>query len=364
MIRELISLGIKGSDIVLSTLKKIEKEKQALKKPTKVTLAAGLIAGAVAAKKIFDSIRGPEAQPQEQAPKKTPAEKTDEKGKVSDALKQAAQGLSTLQSGAAAKSILMGIGSVAGPIGAVAAMVGGLIIDAAHAFKDQVKAAATTVANTEDARSRVRNIISGDQGSFLRTVRADIDVNSQRAIVEALGNKFGVVQDDLKKSITRLFGDRQNPTDVKQAAELATGNFAALGTDRGFFMQQIADSFSGLPPTVRQKMTAQMLDMIPEKDLFKQYDIGARQTVTTFDNLERDRAQMMLGENNVNVQAAIKIQALLNQLDTSMNNGMGKIINLIDKYGTKIIDNPEEGVKQAIGDIGDFAAGIMRKAVF
>ncbi len=364
MIREVLGLGIKGQDVVLSSLKKIEKEKKKFAQPQKVLMQAGPggYTPSFAAQRAAQMGGQPAAAAIQAAQKNAPQsgqnetvqkmeqiyrkEKSDDRNKelrqkmtkFAQGTAGVAAGVGTLQTGAATKAVLEGVASAFGPIGMVVGKMAGTLVDAAQTFKDQVKSSANIVADTARAQNVAHNIMGAGNERFLRKQRVDIDVASQRALVEGMGQKFGVVGEHLRKSVERLYGDMNNPTDVTQAASLATGNFAALGTDKGFFMQKIADQVNTLPPSAKQEIMSQMMDMIPKDEMFKQTDAVIRGVTTTFDNLERERAQMMLGEKGVNVSSAIQLQHTINTIDSALNNGMGKLVSALTVAAKKIND--------------------------
>lgn len=344
-VREVLQLGIKGQDIILSALKKIQTEK--LKFAKKATIPLGVGPGAPAP----SSTPEPTPEPAEKPPKPKPEK---EKHTVRDV----AQGLASMEAGTALKATFKGVGSTLGVFGGQVGEALAMTVDVLQKFSANVRQASSSVADSEDIKSRVLNLIggypaAGYQRGFLREAagpdkgRMDISVSMQRTIVEALGSKFGIVGKELQASVRRIFGTGQTPTDVTQATQLATGNFSALGTDKGFFLQKIADSFSGLPPSVRQKMTAEMLNMIPEKDLFKQTaeQTKAQTAEATFEDLDRQRAKDML-KVPTNVSQAQDIQRLMNTLDTGMNNVVGTLLGVV------------RGQKDAVEALKDVAAGL------
>jgi len=348
MIKEVLGLGISGAQLVVSTLKKINKEKEQFKKRATMALSSE-------ERGRLEAIRQERTNIRERKELESGGEekKTTVQDHVDNVLK-VGQGLATLQAGAATKALVEGIaGAVSiaqpelAPFSNAVAQSAGMIIDSAQNFVTQVRNASAIFADTQETKSRAFNLTGNSE--FIRNQRVDLDMNSQRALVEGLGSKYGVVQEHLRRSIEGVFAGN---TDIHQATSLAQGNFNALGDDKGFFMQKIADSFSGLPPSIRQELTASMLDMIPKESLMKE-NVGAqeeRANVTGFDNLDRIRAAGMAA----NAPMAQNIQSVINRGDDALVNGMGELASgigdLIDGIGS---------LKETIKNAGATGTAIM-----
>jgi hypothetical protein len=369
MIEEVLSLGVKGDDLVLSQLQKIQEQKEKFSRPSEVsvTAATGNTAQTpgpgqkqapqeTKAQGVFknnlDAVKGQKEAlnkgfeksqkkeaPEKETPTKPTKEKEDqeEKKKSSDSFKELAQGaitaaksLSTLSAGSA----LRGAASLANLIpfyGDQIAAVGQGIITAAESFRANVESAARINLDTAESRSRIGNLVQGSGGGNF-TGRVDLDLNSQRALAETLGAKFGTVQRPLQDAIQELFRDRDGRgVDVTQATQLAQGNFNALGTDKGFFLQKIADQLGSLPPSFRQSIQADLLSNISksEQDTEDPGLRGARSTVTRFDNEQRTRASQIA--TPLATDQALEITNTLNRIDVSLNGGFSRMIAALER---------------------------------
>lgn len=339
-VREIIELGIKGADLVFRHLNKIQAEKKKLEKPSTVNLtspASGQSGASLASN-----------SPAPQAPV-TPQPQNEEK---SDAGKEASRNWQTAASNAVStasaaasqdtRGLILGVGHAldvwtVGISGILAEMAG-----AAISFKDRVKTAAVEWADTTSARQTARNyardaefLRKGDRTTFRN--RQDITTGEQQQIISMLGRQYGRLSDDFKDAIRNLYGTRDRPHDIGQASEIASGNFTALGNDRGFFMQKISDQLQNLPPSVRQRLMGQLFQQIPENELFSQGDENykVRTDLNKFDNMERDRSRAMVTSGG-NMAAALNIQKIQNDIDTGLAKAVGSLTEALQKAARMI----------------------------
>jgi len=217
---------------------------------------------------------------------------------------------------------------------------------AALTFKDKIKAAAQGYADTADALNTVRNYTTDREGKngddrFLRAQRPDMSVNEQRGIVEALGTQYGRFSLEFKDALRTLYSNKDGQAfDIKQTTALAQGNFEALGTDQGFFMQKIANSLQSLPPSAKQALMPQLISMIPSEDRFKQNDAGIRGTTTEFDDLNRQREAKLLygpeGNDVSRINNAKAIQETQNEIDQGLASAADSLITALRDLSKKL----------------------------
>lgn len=340
MVSEVLNLGIKGSDLVLRQLKQIQATKKKLTEMTTVRVGGAMAVAAAmgsAATKLNEQVRSfREERKESEKPEKKEHEKI-----IGDKTQSVLAGAGSLDTGGLISSLGNAFNmDTFGVSGAAATMA-----NAALTFKDKIKQAAQSWADTQSAASNSRNFAGDPQ--FLRSMdntqfksRRDISVGDQRGIVDALSSSYGKMSGEFKDSIRTLYGTRENPYDVKQTTALAQGNFESLGTDQGFFMQKIANSLQNLPPSAKQKLMPQLFSMIPDEDRAKQYDYGERATTTAFEDQDRAQAGTMLSLRGANGESAVSmaqsIQAIQNTIDTGLAGVMASLIGALSAASTKI----------------------------
>lgn len=374
MITELLNLGIKGSDLVLRQLKQIQEVKKRLSAITNVNVR-GSSSGLTSAAAIAGAVAGVAGSPLSRKSSEDD-EKINKKNAEAMAghFQNVGNSIANMDASGFAKSL---VGMTAGlttmiagldPTGSAARVVAAtaqaanMTIDAAVTFKDHVKASAQTFGDTMDAQQSAMRytkdaqfLRGGDNTSFHS--RRDISVNEQRGIIEAVGGKFGKMSEDFKQSLREVYGTRDKPYDVKESTDIATGNFAGLGTDKGFFMQKIADSMGNLPPSARQKMQESLMGMISDDDRTLQSadSTYARNTNTTFDDDTRTQAEGLVKLPGA-VENAKAIQDLTNAIEMQMGNGINQLVTAlrtltdkIKKEGVRTTNPPPNGQRTLLG---------------
>jgi hypothetical protein len=330
MITSVLNLGIKGSELVLAKLQKIQKAKEKFIKPGKTTVT--LKAQSDKQKQDQTTQQQQQATTQQQADQK---KEDDSKKKESDAYKDvansakgAAAGLATLSAGSALKGVT-GLLAAIPVVGVGVSKAAEGIITAAESFRSNVENATKINFDTVQSQSRIGGLIQGSKGGNF-TDRVDLDINSQRALAESLGEKFGIVQKPMQDAIKELFKSKDGKSvDAQQAAQLAQGQFSALGTDKGFFLQKIQDQLNGLPPSLKQAMTSSLLKNVGKEEQMTETSTGARQAVTDFDNEQRARAADIATPDAI--KNALEITGMLNKIDGTLNGGFSKMITTLEK---------------------------------
>ena len=372
MIEEVLSLGVKGADLVLSQLEKIQEEKEKFARPSNVSINAAQNSafppapgqkseqkdtkGQSVLKSILDAVKAQKDalvkgiegkgktkqasdQPKPQNQPTTPEEKKKEEKnetleKLGQSAKGAAQGLATLSSGNAIRGVAQLLRAIP-YVGDSLAEGTTMAVTALESFRANVENASKISLDTAESKSRIGNLVQGSRGENF-TGRVDLDLNAQRALAESLGDRFGIVQKPLQDAIKELYKDQNGKkVDVNQASQLAQGNFAALGTDKGFFLQKIADQLQSLPPTMRQAMEASLLKNVTKAEQMTETSADERGTVTRFDKAQRDRAKDIMGESSVGSDGvkrsaadnALQIATAMNQLDGSLNRNFNSLLN-------------------------------------
>lgn len=368
MIETLLKLGISGSEIVTQKLKKIQGERAKFEKPVKMKF--GPVEGGAGNPQAPYQQQQPNqpqpAEPPKQDDKPKPANAKEDKPKLNENVKAGMSAIGGLDGVALSKSIITGVSGLAGPIGMMAGQIATGIIDAATAFRDKIKQSASLYADTMDAKNTAIRYAGEQFSDFIMSSRRDVDRNTQRAIVSGLGSQYGKFSNEFRTQIERLFGDKiqgGKTADINETASLAQGNFSALGTDKGFFMQKIADSLGDLPPSMKQKLMGQLIEAIPEEERATQTDVGIRSTVTEFDNMARNKAASFSSDTNVDL--AKNIQRLTDTLDVKLSDSIGmltrKIEGLIEAPSTT--DYILGELRSAILDLRSAITGAFRSMI-
>jgi len=333
---EILKLGIKGADLIVSTLKKIQEEKKKFSRPAETRVSLGKSDAAPSGADLArDRYATAPAEPPEKADR-AEQKKTKEETTAAERWQKAGQAANTIFQGAASlstsgliSSIGQALSQITIPFVGAALGVAVTMANSALTFKDKIKSAAQDWADTTDAQSTAAFWSRGDSqflraGDTSRKGRSDISVAEQRGIMETLGPQFGRFTTEFKDALHTLYNNgKQQNYDVRQTTALASGNFEALGTDQGFFMQGISDAVRRLPPSARQAIMPQLWSQIPEEDRQKQSAelTGIRTANVAFNDQDRAQSAAMLTAGDgmaANLSYASQIQGIQNSIDTGL----------------------------------------------
>jgi hypothetical protein len=253
-----VSLGIKGQNVVLKNIKDIKKQADALTKNKAVLNFGKGIAGIIA------GLTGKTGSP---AP--TPEQKNEEKRqnkKFSDSIKKfgnsakdfarSAEGfdpVSVIQSGISSigKSFsgISILGNTLGTLPAgIADIVNSMVSMASGAVNLAKSSAATQYGlSNRNATTRYYGGEGIGQGGMSRAQHSEL--------VMTIAGSFGKIQKPLQETVNKLIESKN--TDA--LSRVAGGNWASTGTDKGWFLQQIANETQGLPPSIAQAIQNSLL---------------------------------------------------------------------------------------------------------
>lgn len=260
----LVTLGVKGQDIVLAQMDKIRKKgKDLSKSKTTVDLAAkgGRGAGKVTPGKIIDDQKSENEKIKNTRRRKTedaaPSNggqdnkgETENANKMSQAVKKFGRGADRFANAAATLSptaLIQSIASTLPFLGAVASAAGGALESAKSSTFGAYELAKRNAAMKYYGGEQIRGRSLRNQGALS---------NSEHAMfVAAVSGSMGKIQKPLADEINKLIGKK----DTRALARAASGDWESTGTDKGWIASQMMSGTEGLPPSIRQKISAAML---------------------------------------------------------------------------------------------------------
>lgn len=370
-ISEIINLGVKGADLVVSQLKKIQEQKENLSGSTTVNLSAGvqgklekmgskpgdytnlqerlknredrLITRKEALQKKEEKTATKQGQnadkeaaggAEEAIPEVAMAKAVQAKfDSIGNTLAGIGQGAATLSGAELGKSIASAIG---GPLGAI----GNLFIGGAMNLASNIQQANSLVADTAAAQAAAsrfgRGVEAGSGHEFLyHGTRSDVSREEQRGILQNLGAQYGRMTEQFSRFADSFYGTNEKKFNIEQTTQMLGGNTASLGTDQGFFTQKILDGLKDLPPTIRQALTEQVLKTIPESDRAMQTDAAAR-TAVTAQNEESRRNAQNLANNPEAQEAARTVQQAQNRASERLNDVMARLVIVLEGLASRL----------------------------
>ena len=348
----LVTLGMKGQNVVLSTMEKIRKKGGELtKKKKNVTLTTKFTAEHAAAKKeLAEAVKpggerpggerpggerpggerpggerpggerpgGERPAPDDSATKFTNSVK--KFGRHTDRFANAAATLSP-------SSLIQAIASTLPFLGAAAAAAGGAL--------ESAKSSTAGAYELSKRNSTVAHYGGDLVGGRSSRGQGFLSNNEHALFVSAISNSMGKIDKSLADALNKLVGTK----DTRALARAAAGDWESTGTDKGWMASQIMSGAEGLPPSIRQKLSAAMLknfggeiqDATPEQKTRQEraaYYENAQETQTT---RLADTAASAQFENAAGkmVNSMMALNDALNDMQNAMVKGAGKMVTAI-----------------------------------
>ena len=358
----LVSLGLKGQNVVLSTMEKIRKKGGELTKKKKtVTLTAKFAAEKAAAKKeLAEADGGKKSTAQAPkpgtasgaapkpgtasgaapkpgtasgaAPLEIPPSKSDKKfsaavDKFSGGAKDIASAASTLDPAATISSVTSAVGTSLSGLSFATISLGRLPEGIAH----MANAAMTMAKNSVDMAKQAtaayhalatRNAAAEHYGGMVET--GPMSRNERAMFIDAVSNSMGRIQRPLAAEINKLVGTK----DTRALARVSAGDWESTGTDKGWMLGQISNSFQGLPPSIKQKMQAALLkNYSSEIQEMKPGPAEAQRKARSFADLEEDQTAKLASRNT---EGALEMAKTFNDLQLKMFDGGLKLVKTVN----------------------------------
>lgn len=367
MVKEnaVLQLGVKGADLVVSTFKKINKQKDQFSKAAKLALgAAGKFAFAKGGAAADDAAISKRRQEETRATRATRA--------AGEAMLNVAQAASTLnpteliRSVAAsgfglAAGIAQGVGNAAwGGVGDVAKSLieysGKLTDIAINAASGAVQAAKGALPIAVEQEARRSMLMAGGSGMNAAINTDTMSRANAASLSQALIPVVGKIEQNsrMARQLTRLFETRNGQiVNREQAMSIAQGNFSVLGTDKGWFVNQLSSQFNGLPPSIAQELRAQLMEFTAGEEQkegasFRQKqvnmeasDLAAATKIASMDLTAVAEANKNLNELSVQMVGSAK---QLNVALAGAAKGLGDFLGSINK---RIEEANAEAAKKA-----------------
>jgi hypothetical protein len=356
-----VSLGIKGQNVVLKNIKDIKKQATDLSKgKTSVNLKGK--GGGVVGNNIIPPQQSPD--PWEQKEERKNNKKFSENiNKFASGSKEFVKGVAHFDPVAAVQQTISSTGSALGAMAKAIPGIGDYIKDLPKGVADITNAfvgmgaGALQMAKESTAgqyaisnRNETMRYYGGEgigQGGMSRAQHSEL--------VMTIAGSFGKIQKPLQETVNKLVESKN--TDA--LARVAGGNWASTGTDKGWFLQQISNETSGLPPSIAQAIQNSMLksnaDLIQEKGEEK----GAQRLNATFQNQAEDQTTALYNKAAESEASLTNLNKSINKMQASMFDAGVGMATQIDKASGKIKELVEsfDKMKKAVNDFSVMGHG-------
>jgi len=367
----LVSLGLKGQNVVLSVMDKIQKKgKDLTKKKTTVPLAVKTVPDKDKKttpgkdKKTTpgkDKKTTPEEKPEPGKrspgkPSEKPAfvpgpsfsdqEKTNKRfsaavDKFHGGARDIASAASSLDPAATVSSITSAIGTSLSGISVMGVSLGRLPEGIAAIANSMLTMAKSSTDMAKQATAAfhqltIRNAAAAHYGKQI-TEQGPLSRNERAMFIDAVSNSMGRIGKPLADEINKLIGTK----DTRALARVSAGDWESTGTDKGWMLGQISSSFQGLPPSMKQKLQAALLknysseiqDMAPGQ-------AAVQQSAATFANMEEDQTKRLYSKAAENMDSVTGAIQKMNDLQVTLFSTGLKFTKAIDDAATALAELP------------------------
>jgi hypothetical protein len=377
----LVTLGMKGQQIVLATMDNIRKKgKELTKKKTTINLAAKASSGSGKAVPGSEKIPGRPTIPttphpqqeksdkkqeksdkkQEESDKKQ--EKSDKQGKkTADKISGAMQNFAHSSAGLdpieftkgvtlAAGRGLSGMSIMGNSAGNIPELVATLMTTALSHVTGALESGKQATAATYAQQQRNMTVSHYGGGNVQAEAAAAGMSNSEYSsmMMRVIGSN-GKLDTSLKSMVTELAKTK----DVTQLGNVASGNFESVGTNKGWMMQQIMDSIGNVPPEIRQNLMKALLPQI-EGDIMGNEGQGARGRAAGYANEAEAQNEKLYNVSDYKTMSAAnkainEAQVTMVTAANEMAKGIYTLIKNVENLGVKLNKLGEDARNSSIG---------------
>lgn len=341
----LVTLGMKGQNVVLSMMDKIRKKGGDLsKKKTTVELAAKPTpkkTGAPGTEKPGAEPGAPGTPPLDYLPTKSNKKFSGAVDRFSGGAKDIASAASSLDPMAAVSGITSAIGTSLSGISVLGVSLGRLPEGIAAIANSTLSMAKNSVDMAKQATAAfhqltTRNAAAETYGEKI-TKEGPLSRNERAMFIDAVSNSMGRIGKPLADEINKLVGQK----DTRALARAGAGDWESTGTDKGWMIGQMASSFQGLPPSIKQKLQAALLknysgeiqDMAPGQ-------AAVQQNAAAFANIEEDQTKRLYDKSAESASSVTGAIQKLNDLQVSLFTTGLQFTKSIDDAATALAELP------------------------
>ena len=325
----LVSLGVKGQDVVLSTMNKIRKSGEALTKKksvldfiSKITKASssGLSSfknmAKGAASLPFEKKQTDEEKKKEKADKENNKQFSDGAKKFGEGAKSIASAASTLDPTATLASATSAIGTSLSGISFLGVSLGRLPEGIAAMTNSAVSMAKNSIDMAKQATAAYSQLASRNAArSFYGGNVEDtnqISRNEMSMLVDSISGSMGKIQKPLADELNKLTGTK----DTKALARAGAGDWESTGSDKGWLLQQMSNGMSGMPPSIKQQFQASMLRQNSDLIQSNAGEAGPQKNAAELANMEEDQTKLLYDNSLKGESTDPRVLSMMGKLNT------------------------------------------------
>jgi hypothetical protein len=325
----LVSLGVKGQNIVLAQMEKIRKTGQAISKSkTVVDLMSKTGKGAATAgapeklieqeKKENDKVKKTH-QHEAEDEKKTGSKLKDTVGKFGQGVQNFAGAASSLDPTSTISGITSALGTTLSGISVLGVSLGRVPEGIAAIANSTLAMAKNSVDMAKQSTAAfyaltTRNVTAEHYGGKVGG-QGQLSRNERAMFIDAVSGSMGKIQQPLAEQINKLIGKK----DTRALARVGAGDWESTGTDKGWMLGQMMSGVQGLPPSIKQRFQASLLSK--NSDLIQDMtpgQAGTQRSAATFANMEEDQTGALAAEAKKQEGAVVGMMTGMNKLQIKL----------------------------------------------
>lgn len=373
-----VSIGVKGQDVVLSTVNKIKKESSNLSKlKPALDLGKGISSKVMAGVKSIpglDKLTGQAPSPGAPSPEEKKSEKKEEEntkkfGKSADTIGKAMTTFSNAAGTLDPVSLMSGVSSAIGGALSGVSIMGFSLGNLPKGLADMNNA---LVNMASGALSMAKQSASATYGLMNRDVTSayygggGINNNGmsnpeKAALVSAISGSFGII----KKPLQDLVNELSQGKNTAALTRVAAGDWQSTGTDKGWMLQQITNQLAGLPPSIAQKFQTELLKGNQDLIQGKGAEAEAQQTTAMWTAADEAQTKNLYGVAAVNMKGLTSLNAEFNTLQANLltvGSGLSSLVATQAAAINGMIASIEK-MKKAIDSVADALPAKLRSAM-
>ena len=374
----LVSLGMKGQNVVLSTMDKIRKKGKDVTKKLTIPLAAKTVpakGGKAAPEKTLPEEKPKPGKPSPEKPSKKSAARSGLESKPSEksalipgpsfsdqernnkrfsgainkfdnGVRNFAGAASSLDPTAAISSITSALGTSLSGISVLGVSLGRLPEGIAAIANSMLSMAKNSTDMARQATAAfhqltIRDAAAAHYGERI-TAQGPLSRNERAMFIDAISNSMGRIQQPLADEINKLIGTK----DTRALARVGAGDWESTGTDKGWMIGQVANSFAGLPPSIKQKLQAALLkNYSSEIQSMAPGQAAVQQSAATFANMEEDQTKRLYDTAAENMDSVTGAIQKMNDLQVTLFSTGLKFTKAIDDAADALATLPDTVTK-------------------
>jgi hypothetical protein len=339
----LVKIGVKGQDVVLSVMDKIQKKgKDLSKKKTTVTLAAKTTAEEKTKTEELAKKTSEKESKRKDEDSKKDKKNTNKFGKSVDKFGNAAsnvsRSMSDMDPASAIHSGLSELSKIA--IAGIPFAIAGAVLATATKTISMAKAYAGAQYGLTQRNAAAKYY--GEKVSF-QTDKGKWSNEEMAMLRTGIGQSYGRIQQPLADAISEF--TKTNKYDPTALTRVASGNWKSTGTDRGWILQQMTDSLGDLPPTIAQKIQAELLKRYGAEEIQEttKEQREAQTMNAAWSNRNEQQINEIFGAIVTNAKELLGLNNKLNELQvkmvsagTAVATGLNFAANQIEKANNRI----------------------------